>query len=232
MRLLGIDFETSGLDPVKDDVIEVGAVIWDTEQHQPLVMDNFFVNWGKDISPEITALNGVQDSYVKEFGVFEGHGLDRIMRLMARAEYPVAHNGELFDKLFFNQWHKRVFLEDSEPRVWIDSRNDIDFPERCTTRNLKYLAAEHGFLNPFAHRAVFDVLSMLVVLDKYSLEEVIFSAHQPVILIQALVSYDNRQDAKDEGFYWDGDRKQWKRSMKAHKYKPEEFKFNTRIIQA
>lgn len=229
MRLLGIDFETTGLSPETDDVIEVGMCVWDTEHRQPIILDGFFVNWGKTISEEVTKLNGVHDSYVREFGLFQGNALDRIMKLMARTEYVVAHNGELFDKPFYKEWFKRIFsYSDPDPKIWIDTRTDIDYPEGV--RGLKYIAADHGFLNPFAHRAVFDVLTMMVIMDKYPLDEIIYSAQQPTIMVQCLVSYDDRQKAKDAGFYWDGERKQWRKSIKQHKYKPEEFPFKTRII--
>lgn len=231
MKLLGLDFETTGLDPEKDNVIEVGAVIWDTEIHQPLVIDNFFVNWGVPITEEVTKLNGVHDSYVEEYGLYQGAALDRLLRLMARVEAIVAHNGEVFDKPFYKDWYKRL-CPGLEPReqLWIDTKNDLDYPEDLTTRKLTYLAAEHGFLNPFAHRAVFDVLTMMILLDKYNLESVLYSANQPTIMIQALVSFDDRQLAKDASFYWDPKKKMWLRSMKSHKYEPEKFNFNSRRV--
>ena len=36
MILLSLDFETTGLDPANDRVIEVGAVLWSTAQHRVL----------------------------------------------------------------------------------------------------------------------------------------------------------------------------------------------------
>jgi DNA polymerase-3 subunit epsilon len=233
MRLLGIDYETTGLDPVVDNIIEVGAVIWDTELHVPLVLENFFVKWGTPISAEITAINGVTDDFVETFGLSPSEGLSRIHTLEWQTAANVAHNGAAFDRPFHRDWLRRVYdhYGRDDQRLWIDTQNDIDYAEDVPTRKLTYLAAEHGFLNPFAHRAVFDVLTMMVIFDKYPLPEIIYSAQQPNILVQALVSYDNKEQAKEMRFRWDGDNKRWIRTFKAHKFKAEDYKFKTRIVE-
>lgn len=232
MRLLGLDYETTGLDPVKNDIIEVGAVIWDTDLHVPLVIENFFVKCGEPVSEEITEVNGIRDEWVTEFGLSPSEAMSRIHTLEYQSAANVAHNGAVFDRPFHRDWLRRIYdhYGRDDNRLWIDTQNDVDYPEEITTRKLTYLAAEHGFLNPFAHRAVFDVLTMLVVMDKYPLADIIFSAKQPTIVIQALVSYDDRQKAKDALFRWNPDKKQWIRSIKLHKYKPEAYSFKTRII--
>ena len=234
MKLLGLDFETTGLDPLKDNVIEVGAVIWDTEKHCPLAMDNYFVRWPDTVvPPDITAINGVENEYVEEFGLSPSEGIARIMNLEYRTEANVAHNGEAFDHPFYRDWVRRVHghYGNDARRLWIDTQNDIDYSEAVPTRKLTYLAAEHGFLNPFAHRAVFDVLTMMIILDKYPLSEIIYSAQQPTIMLQALVSYDDREKAKEARFRWDAPNKRWIRTIKAHKVEKENFQFKTRVVQ-
>ena len=231
MNLLGLDFETSGLSPENDLILEVGAVIWDTDLHVPIAIDNFFVNWGIDVSEEITEINGIQQRFLDDHGLDPLFALNRLGLLEDKTEITVAHNGNLFDRPFRREWNKRLLPQPpADDRLWIDTHVDLDYPDKVSTRRLTYLAAEHGFLNPFAHRAVFDVLTMMVILDKYPLEEVIFSAKQPTVLVQALVSYDNRQLAKDNFFYWDGEKKAWLRSMKKHKLEQVKFPFNHRIV--
>jgi len=77
---------------------------------------------------------------------------------------------------------------------------DVPSPPQITTRKLAHLAAEHGFLNPFAHRAVFDVLTMLKILSCYPIENVIISSNQPLMKLVALVAFDGRYKAKARGF--------------------------------
>lgn len=234
MRLLGLDFETTGLDPVEDYVTEVGAVLWDTERKGPISIDSYFVKHdGIELTEEIIKITGIHQADLNEFGLESRHGFERLYESVEKCDAIVAHNGELFDRLFYRNWGKKVSdgIDDLDKiRVWIDTQNDIDYPEEISSRKLTYLAAEHGFLNPFAHRAVFDVLTMLKVLENYNIDEALHSAQQPTVTLQALVSYDDREKAKERRFRWDAQAKMWVRSIKQHKIEREQFPFKTRVI--
>jgi DNA polymerase-3 subunit epsilon len=99
---------------------------------------------------------------------------------------------------------------------WIDTLHDIPFATQPDSKKLKYLASDHGFINPFAHRAVFDVLTMLRVLSEYDLSTVVGRAQTPDIIIRAVVPHPKRDGglgkdkAKLAGFRWqDVDGKQY-----------------------
>jgi len=232
MRLLGLDFETTGLDPIKDTVIEVGAVIWCTERRCPLLIDNYFVNDGvTKVSSFISSLNGIFQSDIDEFGVPYKEGFYRLNNLVEKVEVVVAHNGERFDKKFFNSWANKVDHTEISSVPWLDTLTDIEYPACCSSRKLTYLAADHGFLNPFAHRAVFDVLTMLIVLDKYPIEETIRLMKEDTVLIEAVVSYAEKDLAREKSFKWDPAKRKWLRSMKFSKWQAEEFPFDTRQIK-
>ena len=94
-------------------------------------------------------------------------------------------------------------------------------PPAITTRKLTHLAAEHGFLNPFPHRAVSDVLTMLKVLSHYDIAPVLESARQPSFTVKACVSYDDREKAKARGYRWDAARKIWTKIVKGHRLNDE-----------
>jgi DNA polymerase-3 subunit epsilon len=235
MRLLGLDFETTGLDPVEDYVTEVGVVLWDTERRGPISIDSYFVKHdGIELTEEITKITGIQQADLNEFGLDSETAFYRLSEQVHIADAVVAHNGELFDRKFYREWCKKVTATDlgdqRDDKPWIDTQNDIDYPEEIRSRKLTYLAAEHGFLNPFAHRAVFDVLTMLKVLENYKIDEILYSAQQPTIVLQALVSYDDREKAKEKRFRWDATTKMWVRSIKKHKIEKENFPFKTRVI--
>jgi hypothetical protein len=126
----------------------------------------------------------------------------------------VAHNGNLFDKPLLEAGMKRQGL-DFMLRPWIDTKTDIEYPEEIKTTKLKYLACEHGFVNPFSHRAVFDVLTMLTVLSRYDIQEVIALSQQPAVRLQAVClppwtdGGKSTGIAKSLGFHWNGETKQW-----------------------
>lgn len=234
MKLFGLDFETTGLDVEKDVVTEVGCVLWDTERHIPLLMDNFFVYHDEPkLSEEAAKATGITQQDLNDYGLKTDVAFHRMMDAACQADAVVAHYGNSFDKPIALNWGKRVLGEDSRilSRLpWIDTTMDVEFSDDITTRKLSYLAAEHGFLNPFSHRALFDVLTMMIVLDKYDLEPILFSASQPIVTVRAKVSYDDRQLAKDHKFYWEPDRKLWLKEMKLHKAQAANFPFKASIL--
>lgn len=230
MRILGLDFETTGLDPNADVITEVGAVIWDTERRCPILIDNYFVWDGQTIlSDLIIRITGIQQRDLEEFGLPEREGFARLFELMDKVEVVVAHNGNIFDKRFYKSWCDKWLSDAVELKElpWIDTLHDIDYPEHCASRKLGYLGADHGFLNPFSHRAVFDVLTMMKVLDNYNIEEVVASSKEPKVLVEAIVSFQDKDLAKAKGFKWEKQR--WVKTMKVSQ--TEQFPFRTRIVQ-
>jgi DNA polymerase-3 subunit epsilon len=225
MKLLGIDFETTGLSFDKDRITEIGAVLWCTEARAPMQIFNVLVHHedGPGITEEITRLTGITQEMLDRYGVAPERAFARLVQLMLEADALVAHNGNGFDKPMWEAQMKRMKLPvppDWSP-LWIDTCMDVPYPEAITTRKLVHLAAEHGFLNPFAHRACFDVLTMLKVLERYPIEEVMESARQPMVTLQAMVSFDEREKAKARGYRWKAETKQWLRHLKAHHVEKE-----------
>lgn len=167
------------------------------------------------MSPEISALTGITTQMLGDHGVTMSSAWADLHYLIAYSHVIVAHNGTGFDKPMYEAHCKRL-QTDPFQRVWIDTCLDVPYPESITTRKLIHLAAEHGFLNPFAHRAFADVLTMLKILDCYDIHEVLESAKQPTLTIRANVSYADREKAKARGYRWDGEKKEWRKAVKAH----------------
>ncbi len=237
MLVIGIDFETSGLNAETDRVIEIGAVLWDTDTGMPLqIMSEFCLDEGtpNPLPPEIEQITGITyemlKSYARETTV---HCFCVLADLITSAEAIIAHNGAIFDRGFYLAETKRLGLPPIE-RVWIDTAMDIKYPAHITTRKLMHLAAEHGFLNPFSHRAVFDVLTMLRVFQNYDAEAALEYAKQPMITVQSLVSFDDKDKAKERGYRWKPETKQWLKNMRTSDFEIEkqEAGFNIRIVES
>lgn len=220
MRIVGIDFETTGLDPTTDQVTEIGAVLFDWERKIPLQMLSCFVRTAKPLDEEIVRITGITDEMLAEFGREESGAFTALDHLIDRADYAMAHNGGEFDLPFYKQACARLRRTPQE-KLWLDSKTDIRFPDSITTRNLGYLAAEHGFLNPFRHRAVFDVLTMLNVASNYDLQLIVARAMEPTVYVRAMVTFDQKDKAKDRGYYWYQAGKIWWRSFKHSDYLAE-----------
>lgn len=234
MRLLGIDFETTGLDPAVDTITEVGAVLWDTELSAPILVQSFYLDFGiETLSEEITQLTGITLPQLKEFGLEPEMGLNIVHSMLQNVTAFVAHNGTAFDSKFYKSWCARVNIEPASHH-WIDTQNDLPYPDNIKTRKLTHLAAEHKFLNPFDHRAVFDVLTMLKVMDCYDPNDVLKLSCEPTVCLQASVTYPDRKQASDRGYRWNGDRKIWWRTFKESQVAAErsDAPFATKIINA
>jgi len=150
---------------------------------------------------------------------------------MSKSDYAMAHNAE-FDKGFYYAAldHHRY---ERPPILFLDTKMDIKFPEKITTRNLRHLASEHEFLNPFSHRAVFDVLTMLRVAGRYDLDTIIARAKEPTVFVRAMVTFDDKEKAKARGYYWCAPQKIWWRSFKESDYLGEKDTcgFQTTLLQ-
>jgi DNA polymerase-3 subunit epsilon len=214
MKILGIDFETTGLDAQKDRITEAGLVLWDSDSKQPVRMTGCLVQTGAAISSEIAQLTGITEDLVKNFGLPVNAVIKGIHSLASGADFMCAHNAE-FDRGFYEAECARQKM--SWPMVpWIDTRTDLPPAayQLGKSASLKYLACDHGFTYP-AHRAVNDVLAMFEILSRYDINETIKRAQTPNVQVRAVVSFDDKHLAKERGYYWKPELKLWIKPLKA-----------------
>ena len=220
MRLwLGVDVETTGLSSTNDRITELGAVLWDLETNRPIDLFNSLVYTDHQISELITKLTGIDREMLDKYGRPEDECLDKFLSMAKDAECIVAHNAP-FDRGFIEESIKRT--EGTVPDwKWVDSQRDIPYPETIKGRKLVHLAAEHDFLNPFAHRALFDVLTMMRVVSQYSPDEILYFNESPTIHLRAMVNFDGKELAKARGYRWEAQKKWWVKTIKEFQ-KPQE----------
>lgn len=234
--ILGIDFETTGLDLKEDRITEVGMVLWDIPSRTPVQISGFLVKTPKPITEEITKLTGITRELLDAFGKSEDQAFRAIENAFFPADYIMAHNGGDFDKPLLENWASRRVEEAKTAislpaKTWIDSKTDLPAAAYKKSAALTYMAADHGFVYD-GHRAVNDVLAMLKILSFYDVETVIERAKQPTIHVQALVSFDTNKLAKDRGYHWKPETKQWIKPVKANEVEQEqkEAGFKIRIL--
>jgi len=225
VRLLGLDFETSWTQPVNTAVAritEVGAVLMNWEDKSPLVlMSELILDDGIPASPpELVELTGITDAMMLEFGKPKEQVLKQLCDLIDKADYVVAHNGTVFDKPILQAELERLQWKFPET-PWIDTKLDVPYPKRVKSTSLSNLAQYHEFLNPFAHRALSDVQTMLKVLADYDLQTVIDLSKEETVTVVASVSFSEKELAKARGYYWNADDKSWCKDMKVSKTEVE-----------
>lgn len=238
MLLLGVDFETTGLNPELDRVIETGIVIWDTRDSIPVLVAGSLL-WDDNFPPlsdEIIKLTGIKKDILDTFSIKPKAHYQWLSDICKKynIEYLVGHNSRSFDKKFLEKECSRFGIEPPK-QLWLDTMLDIDEFDQFDSRKLKYLALDHAFINPFAHRAIFDILTTLKILSFYDINKVILASQSPEVIVRALVPHPKEDNgsgkdfAKSLGYRWqdvDGERFDycWVKKIKLNKFEAEKAK--------
>ncbi len=245
MRVLAIDFETTGLDPRAHRIIEIGAALWDTDRKSVLQVRSALIvpPSGADptaIDPIVEKHTGIRHEDLIEFGETFPDVARALGQLCEDADvrFLVGHNAREFDRSFLLAELGRFGCEGSWAEAlarlpWLDTMTDLPLPEDLKTRKLSHLAADHGFLNPFPHRALFDALTSLRLLSSYPLEEVIRYAEAPAVTLVAWnLPFERKDEAKNAGFQWDAAGRRWLKTVKDFQVDAlrEAVRFETRVV--
>lgn len=155
-----IDLETTGLNPAKDEVIELAAVkFWYGQDDAIIGVSSVFQSFSQPsspIPPEVTRLTGITDEMVA------GHKIDStaLETFIADAGIVIAHNAG-FDRKFAER-----FWPAFENKNWACSATQIDWKgQGFSSAKLGYLLAESGLFHN-AHRAIDDCHALLEVLAR------------------------------------------------------------------
>ena len=227
MLVCGLDFETTGIQPTAS-VIEVGLVLWDTTIPAPVRVTGYLVNPGEAAVWEtgVQELNKITPALCVEYGTDSLRALKQVLLWIQQADVVCAHNGLAFDRPVLKRWAEEHGLDWFPDKFWIDTMQDLRVASRSSNR-LSYMAADNGFLNPFPHRAVFDVMTMLKLLSAHPIEQVIAYAKTPWVGAKVTLPFEKNQWAKDNGYFWyknkENDRiKFWMKKVKEDKFADEE----------
>ena len=144
--IVSLDLETTGLDPYRDAIIEIGAVKFRGDE----VLDTFstLINPGRSIPPKITDLTGLTDQDVEN--------APRLPEVLPRLssfvrDLPIIAHNVSFDLSFLNK--QRLFLDNLNVDTFELAGMLIPHAERY---NLGSLARETGITLPATHRALDD----------------------------------------------------------------------------
>jgi DNA polymerase III subunit epsilon len=218
-RGLIVDVETTGLDPVRDTIIELAILPFDFSSKGELysVHEGYagFEDPGTPLPELVVRLTGITDADV------HGKTLDdeAVAALAAEASLVIAHNAA-FDRRFMERRFS-VFVD----KPWGCSREQVPWAEEgLRSRSLDYLLYRFGWFFD-GHRAMNDcratlhLLSMTLPLSGQPVFPVFLeNARRRVLRIWALESpFDLKDRLKARGYRWgsgeDGRTKAWFRDV-------------------
>jgi len=205
---LGLDLETTSLNIDNCKILEVGVARFCDKEI--IDMNSWLVYQDESfLTEEVKKISKFKVDMVTEFGYKEDSVLKRLNKVIESVDYIVAYNGRSYDKLVYENTCKRLGIEPID-KLWVDPLKDIDFGPEIFGRKLVHVAAEHGFLNPFPHRALFDVVTMLKIYFSYDEQIILDNAKAPVAKIFAInLPFSRKDEAKNRGYKWDTDNKIW-----------------------
>jgi DNA polymerase III subunit epsilon len=207
-RVLLLDTETQGLSPEKHMVIEVAVMLYDLERACAL----------QSYASLIRATGGNEAQRVNKIPADllpvapEARDVWTAVEDMRKlADCVAAHNAE-FDRKFVEAAGAKV----SGP--WCCTKTDFEWPNDLRGDSLVQLALGLGLGVAIAHRAMADVDTMARVLTRvhelgHSLPALFRRAARPKKRFVAMVSYESKDLAKQHGFLWSAEKREWWRMM-------------------
>lgn len=217
------DVETTGLENATDKIIEIGALEFEwlediTEEsrivHPPRIVSMYggLQDPGAPLTAEIVKLTGITDKDVA------GKTLDRarLHALVQKADLHVAHNME-FDRGFIQKDEFFTSIEipaDVAPTPWACTIKHIDWAAKgFRSAALNYLAADHGFVNPFPHRALFDCATTFRLMQPHFIE-LLTNFVQKSFRVYAWSSpFETKDKLRERRYQWDPGLKVWKKDV-------------------
>lgn len=203
---LFFDVETTGLEPARDEIIEIAMVPFTYaldgrifELREPL---HFFRQPKDPIPPLITRLTGITDAMVAGQSI----DLEKVVAQVNAADLIVAHNAQ-FDRRF-----AELLCPAFVTKPWACSMAQIDWAmEGFEGTKLAYLVASHGHFYD-RHRAVNDCYAAIELLAKTlpsgrrAMSQLLERARRPSWRIWAEnAPFDFKDNLKARGYRWNGD---------------------------
>ena len=201
--LLFVDTETTGLpeDPAAR-TIEIACVWWHIERQCVLAAWSELVQHGSNEAENVNRI----PRPVLSLGLSPDHAAQGFLSRVARADVLLAHRAE-FDRQFVPKTDK----------PWVCTKFHFDWPYGAPGESLVPLAIANGVAVTHAHRALTDCMLMARLFESLSGPDTIrtrlINAMRPRKRYRAAVSFDQKDLAKDRGFMWKPETKEWLRDI-------------------
>lgn len=206
-----IDTETTGTDPARDQIIDLGYVMLKVDAVGDIVdviaAREALCDPGMQIPSRVSRLTGLTDANVRGKAI----DLDLVEQDFRQVDVFIAHSAA-FDMSFL-----RHLLPCTAEAAWACSLADFDWlvDAQLDGRALGHLLSQIGFYNS-GHRALADVISLIHLLayplptGQPVLGALLANAAKPTFRVEATrAPFDARSILKARGYRWDAPNKVW-----------------------
>ncbi len=155
LEIVFLDIETTGLNPTKDEIIEIGAV----KIKNGIKIDEFqsLIKCSTPVCAEVTALNGLTNEMLEKDGIPIREALEKFLNFIGDRKI-IGHNIIEFDLKFINNYLKKILqvtltnpVEDTLKMARVMLKKANDYKLVTIGQNLGV------YINPaFLHRSVAD----------------------------------------------------------------------------
>ncbi|NIJ15061.1 3'-5' exonuclease [Sphingobium vermicomposti] len=210
-RVAVIDTETTGTDPLHDEIIDLAYVVLLVDGRGEIVgierEAQALRDPGMPIPERISRLTGLTDAHVAGL-TFD---LDKVQGVLSDVDVCVAHNCQ-FDAAFL-----RHLLPATAEIAWACSARDFDWlvDAGLDGRSLGHLLMQIGFFSE-AHRAMADVIALIHLLAHRLSDggtvmgRLLANAERETVRVEATgAPFEKRFELKARGYGWDAQAKVW-----------------------
>lgn len=213
-NILILDTETTGLDANTCSIIEIAAIYYNIPTRSIIQQCSTLIRQDKNEAHHINKISA--ESLNESLCDLTLISINLIREMIRNCDAIVAHNTS-FDRSFI-----RMFAPLVVPvcdKTWICTKNDFEWPIRKgSSLSLVNIAVEMGVPVVSAHRALTDCTLLASCFDKIpDLQERFNETVLEKEIYEALVSYDDRKLAVDEGFLWEPKSKKWIKKISSQK---------------
>ena len=171
-KILIFDFETNGLNPISNNIIEIGAILLEKKNNTYEIKSelNLFIKQDNPLPSKIVEITNITDEIINEFGVSEDQAFHEFDNLIDDNTLLVAYNLAFDINFLSSLYQKHVNINYLMPNDILDVmaiyKDRYSFPHR-----LESALTTFNIVNERAHRAIDDAKSTYLLLDKLTVEK-------------------------------------------------------------